>query len=174
MEKIWEALKYFFKEYKAFLIMLLVIFGIKFWIADIYQISGESMMPTLENKERVLATKFTSIDQFDIVILNSHNKGSNNKERLYIKRVIGMPGDIISAENHHVLINGEPLEEQYLGEGSYTKDFGPITVPEGEYFVMGDNRLNSTDSRIIGCIKAEDILAETQYVLYPFSKWRSL
>ena len=92
----------------------------------------------------------------------------------YIKRVIGLPGDTISSQDDVIYINDEPLSETYLSEetlqnNTNTIDFAPLTIPEGEYFVMGDNRNHSFDSTEFGPIPEESINAEILFRFWPLN-----
>jgi signal peptidase I len=90
----------------------------------------------------------------------------------FVKRVIGLPGETLGIRNGVVLINNKPLHESYISpDRAPIAEFGPVIIPEGNLFVMGDNRNNSTDSRVIGFIKREDILGKTSLVLFPFKRF---
>ncbi|MGG4264366.1 signal peptidase I, partial [Peribacillus simplex] len=139
-------------------------------------VDGESMMPTLENHERIILNKFgtkiNDINRFDIIVFQV------TKEKDYIKRVIGLPGDHIEYRNDTLYINGEKYEESYLTK--YKKKNQPLTfdfkvedytgenvVPENELFVMGDNRQNTTDSRQIGTISIDKVKGKANFVYWP-------
>lgn len=89
-----------------------------------------------------------------------------------IKRIVGLPGEVIEARDGHLLIDGRPLTEPYLPDGLRTDDFGPVTVPEGHVFVMGDNRPNSHDSRFedIGPIPIDSIVGRAIALVWPPSR----
>ncbi|WML38273.1 signal peptidase I [Neobacillus sp. OS1-2] len=145
-----------------------------------YIVEGASMEPTLHNHEKILVNKMSyvmSLNRGDVVII----KGPAVN---YVKRIIGMPGDKVEMKADQLLINGEPIKESYLSEnrkaaeemGSLlTGDFGPILVPANHYFVMGDNRLKSMDSRNgLGFIKQTAIIGESEFVVFPFSDIRNV
>jgi signal peptidase I len=95
--------------------------------------------------------------------------------RDFIKRCIAVPGDELKIEDGQVFINGEPLNEPYLDEENMRyDDFGPITIPEGRYFMMGDNRNNSKDSRFLGPVLRENIRGKAMLVFYPFNRVKSV
>ena len=142
-------------------------------------IVGSSMYPTLANNDRgvinsLVLTKST-IERFDVVVLD----WQENNERI-IKRVIGLPGDHIEYKEDELYINGILYEEPFLnrdymaeakqvkGVDRFTEDF-VYDVPNDGYFVLGDNRLNSLDSREMGCFKMDDIVGKAGYLIYPFS-----
>ena len=104
---------------------------------------------------------FRSIDRFDIVVVD---EGSE----YIIKRVIGLPGEEVSCEDGKLFVNGKEIKDSY-GIG-LTDDF-VFEVPKGEYFVLGDNRENSMDSRYFGSFKKEDILGKTKLVLFPLDRF---
>ncbi|GEC88830.1 hypothetical protein BBR01nite_11610 [Brevibacillus brevis] len=125
------------------------------------------MAPTLNNNDRFLADKtyYDShpIQRGDIVIFQAE------KDRQYVKRVIALPGETLEYKDDILYINNKAVDEPYLASAknvakkenlNLTEDFGPITIPEDTIFVIGDNRLNSLDSRIIGPIHVNQILGK--------------
>ena len=87
-----------------------------------------------------------------------------------IKRVIGLPGEVVGAEDGHVVVDGRALIEPYLPPGTLTGSFGPTVVPDGHVFVMGDNRGNSADSRVIGPIEVDTIVGRAIARVWPPSR----
>lgn len=162
------------KETKKELIIygsiILAIILIRTFIVTPVRVNGTSMHPTLKDGEIMILNKidyvFNDIERFDIVVV----KTDNNK---IIKRVIGLPGETLKYENNTLYVNGKEIEEPYLKEG--TSDFnltelGYKKLPKDCYFVMGDNRDNSNDSRLLGCIKEKNIEGSSSLVIFPFSK----
>ena len=133
-----------------------------------------SMTDTLQPGDYLLMNKIIyknhEAERGDIVVLHSDLKQDNGREKLLIKRVIGLPGDTVFISDNSVYINGELLEEDYIREPGVVPGDIDITVPEGEYFVMGDNRGNSIDSRSeeVGCVKHEDLVGKAFFRLFPF------
>lgn len=130
------------------------------------RVTGSSMEPTLKRDQIVLCRKNTEPERGDIIAFYYNKK-------ILIKRVIGVAGDTIEIkEDGTVIRNGEPLEEAYTEERAYGEcDIEyPYEVPESRYFVMGDNRGVSVDSRstALGCVAEEDILGRISWVVYPF------
>ena len=133
-----------------------------------------SMSPTLAPKERVYLDKLAYIfhepEHGDIIILNSPIA----EDTRYVKRIIGLPGDTLELKDGTLYRNGKIVSEPYIMET--TNGAFKVTVPEGKYFVMGDNRNLSLDSRneAIGCIDRDLILGKVQFVIMPLSAFRSV
>lgn len=142
-------------------------------------IIGSSMYPTVSDQDialiNVIGLKESELKRFDVVIIDWKQSDEN-----IIKRLIGFPGDHIKFVNDELYINGVLYEEDYLdrdyvarakasrGVSQFTADFEYI-VPDGQYFVLGDNRLNSADSRTIGCFSFSDFIGKEGVVIYPFN-----
>ncbi|ABR49769.1 signal peptidase I [Alkaliphilus metalliredigens QYMF] len=138
-------------------------------------VKNYSMSPTLEENDfliinRLLYNRGTP-HKGDIVVFQSSLKTIGGKDKLLIKRVIGVPGDEITIANGEVYVNGEMLEETYIAE-DYTYGQVDLVVPEGKIFAMGDNRNNSLDSRddILGLIEIDDIMGKAFIRLFPFNR----
>lgn len=112
----------------------------------------------------------------DIVIFKSELQDENGKDKLLIKRVIGLPGDKITINDGKVYINDKEYDENYLKDGYTTGSVNNFKVPKGEYFVMGDNRVVSIDSRYseVGCVKKDAIKGRAVLRLFPFTKIKKL
>lgn len=160
------------KETKKELIIygsiIFAIILIRTFIITPVRVNGTSMYQTLNNGEIMLLDKisynFNDIKRFDIVVVKT-------EESKIIKRVIGLPGETLKYENNILYINGQEVKEPYLKEK--TEDFniterGYKKIPQDCYFVMGDNRDNSNDSRMIGCVKKNQIEGKTSLVVFPF------
>ena len=121
-------------------------------------ILGEAMAPTLEDGESALATRaFDTLARGDIVAL----RYPKDESKSFVKRIIGVPGDRLESSNGSIRIDGRPLDEPYVAEANRSLDsWGPVTVPDGQYFTMGDNRRNSSDSRTWGLVRREAIWAK--------------
>ncbi len=132
----------------AILIGLVVVMLCRMYIATNYEVIGKSMMPTLEDHDRVIVTRLSNIDRMDIIIFKNPNTEA------YVKRVIGLPGDSIKYENDELYINNKKVTETFLSsnlayqhpEENFTEDFelealtGQKTVPADKLFVLGDNQ----------------------------------
>lgn len=164
-----------------FLILAAILIGLRHFVFTPVVVKGDSMDPTLADGERVIALKNTEIKRFDIVTFPAPDDEGKN----YIKRVIGLPGDTIEYKDDQLYINGKKTDEPYLDEykGDLTdsqpltydfnlKDlYGSEKIPEGELFVLGDNRRISKDSRIIGMIKEKNIMADVKFVFWPLNRF---
>lgn len=158
----------FIRELIPYLIIILVVLILRTFVVTPIIVSGESMVPTLDGGELMLLKKYdTSYERFDIVVVNKNVEGDN-----LIKRVIGLPGETIRYRNGNLYINDEIIEDTYAyGE---TGNFREITLGNDEYFLMGDNREISLDSRSLGIIKNKEIEGTVGIVLYPFNKLGSV
>lgn len=141
-----------------------LVFGV---ILNIAVVSGESMLPTLEDGSIIIAQRiFYTPERGDIILCTPSGYGKR-----IVKRVIGVPGDVIDIDFNagDVYVNGELLEEDYITEKTYTSlgtNF-PVTVEEGHVFVLGDNRNDSLDSRspIIGQVSTDEIMSGMLFIL---------
>ncbi|GEN88120.1 signal peptidase I [Oceanobacillus sp. FSL W8-0428] len=157
--------------FKAIVITIMLALFLRTFIFATSIVEGESMYPTLQDGERVIFNKVVySIHEpgrGDIVIIHQPPKN-------YVKRVIGLPGETIEIENSQLYINGEAYQQHFLSDEviAQTNNFGPIEIPEDNYFVMGDNRLISKDSRNgLGFIPRDDIIGKSELIIYPFSEF---
>lgn len=155
----------FIKESIPYLIIILVVLTIRTFIVTPIIVDGESMAPTLDGGELMILKKYdTSYERFDIVVVNKSVEGDN-----LIKRVIGLPGETIRYKGNRLYINDEIMDDIYAhGE---TENFQEITLGTDEYFLMGDNREISKDSRSLGVIKKEEIEGTVGIIIYPFKKF---
>lgn len=133
-------------------------------------VSGASMQSVLGDKDILIAEKITKIrgsfKHGDIVVFDA--KPIENKA--FIKRVIGLPNDTVEIKEGHVYVNGELLKEEYLKEGTNTFIDVNLKVPEGQLFVLGDNREHSKDSRMLGCISMDKVKNRAYFRIFPFNK----
>jgi signal peptidase I len=153
----------------AFLLAQLVMVS----VAQAFQVEQYSMEPTLLPHDRVLVNKF--IYRFreprrgDVIVLRYPRDPGKN----YIKRIVGLPGDRVQIRNGHLSINGRPVEEVYLN-GQPSGDYGPDVIPTDSYFVLGDNRNNSEDSRAFGFLTRSQIVGQAALIYWPPNRIRVL
>ena len=154
----------FIKESIPYLFIIVIVGIIRTFIVTPIIVQGESMVPTLKGGELMILKKYDkSFERFDIVVVNKNVEGDN-----LIKRVIGLPGETIRYKNNNLYINDEIIKDVYaFGE---TGNFQEVTLDDDEYFLMGDNREISLDSRALGVIKKNEIEGTTNIILYPFNK----
>ena len=163
-------MKKFLKEIYPYLIIILVVALIRLFIATPVRVDGASMHSTLSNGDILVLNKLNkSYKRFDIVVIKYE------KSKL-VKRIIGLPGETIDYKDNNLYINGEIIDDVAVSRtGDFTlKELYNIEkIPDGCYFVMGDNRGNSSDSRDyrIGLIKKSDIIGTTSIRLFPFNKF---
>ena len=162
-------MKKIIKELYPYVIIIVVVVLFRTFIATPVRVDGDSMESTLNNGEILILNKLDkTYDRFDIVVINI------DKTKL-VKRIIGLPGESIEYKDNELYINGQKIDDI---ETSRTSNFslGELydidKIPEGYYFVMGDNRGNSTDSRDyrVGLIKESDIVGTTTIRLFPFTR----
>ncbi len=146
---------------KFFLVTFLLFYFLYQALFQTSVIEGKSMDPTYEQGELVLANKwvymFDDPKRGDVVIIEKPTKQ-------YIKRIIALPNETVEVRNHTLYINGEPYAQHFLpiDVQNSTTDFGPIVIPKDSYFVMGDNRIYSKDSRNgLGFISRDEIIAKS-------------
>lgn len=142
-------------------------------------VDGSSMENTLHDKEQLFVEKvsyrFDALDRFDIIVFYPYGR---ENEEYYVKRIIGLPGETVQIIGSEIYIDGELLEESYGKEP--IRDAGraaePITLAEDEYFVLGDNRNISKDSRteVVGNVKKENIGGRAVFRIMPFSKFGTI
>ncbi len=154
------------------LLLSIVMFVVINGLSARVRVDGFSMNPTLQDGEYVLvnrlAYKFGAPQRGDIIVFHFPLDESQD----LIKRVIGLPGDVIRVQNGMVLVNGEKLNEPYIAEAPLYA--GEWLVPEGSLFVMGDNRNDSSDSHSWGPVTMERIIGKAILVYWPFNEWNMI
>ncbi|PEE42474.1 signal peptidase I [Bacillus pseudomycoides] len=164
-----------FRElFEILAIACLLFFLVKIFVFFPTTVQGASMRPTLQDGDKViinkLAKRFETYEREDIIVVKTDN--------FYVKRIIGLPGDVIEMKNDQLYVNHQVQSEPYLDKNkkqakqlliNLTEDFGPITIPKNKIFVMGDNRLVSRDSRNgLGMIHKTEVLGTLTAIYYPF------
>ena len=167
-----------FKELIPYLIIIIVVILVKSFIVTPIRVNGASMYYTLHDKDIMLLNKtkykLKKIERFDIVVV--YIKETN---KYLVKRVIALPNETVSYKDSQLYINDVAIEEDFLDEDyvssqSMTREFTgdlEVTLAEDEYFLLGDNRPYSKDSRSYGAFSKEDIISKGLFVLFPFNEF---
>lgn len=153
----------------SFLPAVLIVAGVNLFIAQPRTVDGESMEPSLYQDERLIVElisyRFSEPQRGSIIVLNLRESHTGP----VIKRVIGLPGEIVEVREGQVFVDGEPLTEPYLAEPTRGA-MAPALVPEGHVFVLGDNRDASNDSRFFGMVPYEEIIGHAWLRYWPVSR----
>lgn len=158
------------------IIVLVLVYVIPVFVLRPETVTGDSMVPTLKDGDRGLTNIFASlafgVHRFDVVAVVEPKSGDQ-----WVKRVIGLPGETISYQNGVLYIDGQTVEEPFLDDqyiqgagftrATFSRDVSEITLADDEYFLVGDNRQVSYDSRSVGPFKRSDIIGKHLYVFYP-------
>ena len=155
----------FFKEYVPYIIVIILVLFVKRYVVSPIKVNGDSMLKTLHDGDvmilDIIGYRFSEIKRFDIVVVDE------NKEFL-IKRIIGLSGETIEYRHNQLFVNGKKVKDSFGSD--ITEDF-KVTVPDNCYFVLGDNRTNSLDSRYFGSFNKKDILGKTSLTVFPFNRF---
>lgn len=147
---------------------------IRAFVLEPFFIPSGSMEPTLKVNDRVLVNKLSydlhSVHRGDVIVFKKPPNDFTPGIKDLIKRVIGLPGETISGQDGAVYINGHRLKEPWLPKGVTTAPFPAVHIPKGDYFVMGDNRGDSADSRVIGPIRGSLIVGRAFIRVWPLSR----
>lgn len=167
----------FWREALSWLIHIAVavaaFFLITTFVFQVILVDGSSMRNTLQDRERVFVTKFEYLlhdpERFDVVICNYPDRGDTK----FVKRIVGVPGDVVAMRDGILYVNGEQIEEPYIDlVGNYNMQ--DTVVEEGHFFVMGDNRPGSNDSRNVGQLTRAQILGKVRFVIWPLTQMRTI
>lgn len=166
------------KNFVEMVLVVVITYVVFTYIIKPIRIEGSSMMSTVANQDMALVDaiglKMNGVERFDVVLVES-----NRLNETLIKRVIGLPNETIEYREDCLYVNGVYVEENFLDDifmneskqmyntTYFTNDF-KIKLGEGEYFVLGDNRLNSKDSRMLGSFKITEFIGKNGFVIYPF------
>lgn len=173
-----EALDVFWLSLKYLILAAAIAMLVRGFLLIPVPVVGNSMEGTLSQNDMVVMERLSQVERFDVVVFRLASGTT------YIKRVVGMPGDSLRYQDDQLYINDQPVAEPFLAdvkkqqsENNFTNDFtledltGEVKLGEDSYFVMGDNRRNSKDSRSFGAISASDIIGKARFVYYPVKHW---
>lgn len=158
---------------RSILIAVLLALVIRAFFMEVFLVQGQSMQPTLMNRERLIVYKvplyYREPQRGEIFVFRATNR------RDFIKRVIGLPGDEVLVSTSGTYVNGQRLNEHYVLD-AVLESFGPVTVPEGKVFMLGDNRNNSMDSRhpSVGFVPLDRLKGKAVLVFWPPDSMRLL
>ncbi len=163
--------KQFMKEtVQSLVIALILALLIRMFIFQPFYIPSRSMVPNLEPGDRILVTKFnyyfSEPERGEVIVF----KYPVDPDKDFVKRIVGLGGESLSIKGNNVYINGKLLNEPYLKQGIPMQDFGPVTIPNGTLFVMGDNRPDSRDSRYWGTLDKNLIIGKTIFRFWPLGR----
>lgn len=165
---------------------------VRYFVFEPVRVDGHSMDTTLADKEVMLVTKpevlLGRLKHGDVVVVRFPDRFTETKIRLgapidislsnhtlFVKRLVGLPGDVIAVQGGHLYLNDQPVDEPYVDADKFGgRDFARYTLKEDEYFVMGDNRANSNDSRSVGPLSYDMIVGHAKMVLLPVGKLRTI
>ena len=154
------------KEILSYVVILIIVLLVKIYVVSPIRVNGDSMYNTLHDKDIMILNefiyRFNDIKRFDIVVVEEEGE-------LLIKRVIGLPGEKIKCVDGNIYINDMKIDDKY--SYSETNDFSAVTIEKDKYFVMGDNRKVSLDSRIYGTYTKRDIKGKASFTIYPFDRF---
>jgi signal peptidase I len=143
---------------------------LRLFIIQPFWIPSGSMEPNLLPNDRIIVNmlvyRFHPPQRGDIIVF----RYPLDPSRDFVKRLIALPGETVEIRNNNVIINGVRLNEPYLPPRTFEADYGPFTVPQGSYFMMGDNRNNSDDSRVWGTVPKKNIIGKTFVIYWPLGR----
>jgi signal peptidase I len=158
-------------------VAFLAAFGLRQFVVQPFYIPSASMVPTLQIGDRLLVNKLSyqlhDVRRGDIVVFEAPPGEATGDVKDLVKRVIGLPGETVQGKaGVGVFINGQQLSEPYLPDGVTARDFGPVTVPKGQMYVLGDNRMESKDSTFFGPVDESRIIGRVFVRYMPLGRFR--
>jgi signal peptidase I len=179
VEKVRSRKRSFIEWLIVLIAALLVSLTVRTFVIQTYLIPSPSMNPTFYNGNRILVNKlsvdFGTINVGDIVVFKAPSdvaKICNDPVADLVKRVIGVPGDSLSSKGNTIYVNGKKLHQKWSHFPSLGgEEIQPMTLPAGQYFMMGDNHANSCDSRMWGTVPRSDIIGKVFLKIWPLSEW---
>lgn len=158
------------KDILSIIVVIIIAAIIKLYVFSPVKVNGNSMVPTLNDGDYMILNeigyRMNGLKRFDIVVANINGE-------MLIKRVIGLPGEKVEYAYNKLYVNGENVIENFKHDDTDDFSFSELdaeVVPENHYFLVGDNRGNSKDSRIIGFVPANKIMGKANFVIFPFNK----
>lgn len=166
-----RSLKELFKDVAKYIIIAVIVLLLILYVVSLQQVVGPSMNPNYQNGDILILNKLhyklKKPKRFEVAVINSKT------EKYFIKRVIGLPGEHIAFKDGNLYVNGNIIEQKFKYEETNNfdlKELGYDVIPDGYYFVVGDNRPNSEDSRTIGLINKKDFIGKVMFRIWPFRR----
>ena len=163
-----EKIKSGFLEMIPYIAIIILVLLVKQFVCTTVIVHGASMENTLHNQDIMfldkIGTKVFGIKRFDIVVVDTDDSK-------IIKRVIGLPGETVEYRDNTLYINGKEVKDDHSER--ITADFGPFVLDDNSYYVLGDNRTNSVDSRMIGPISKNKIIGHARFIIFPLTRFGS-
>lgn len=166
-------LLFFADIFETIIVALAVFLLVYFFLIQPHRVQGDSMLPNFKHGELILTDKISyrirTPSRGDVIVF----KAPQDSGKDFIKRIVALPGETIELIAGQIYINGQAIKEPYLTTttltlpGSYLREGGKVTVPNGEFFVLGDNRNHSSDSREWGTVKKSDIIGRAFIIYWP-------
>ncbi|WCK56200.1 signal peptidase I [Aneurinibacillus sp. Ricciae_BoGa-3] len=166
----------FFKEWSMILVTAFILStGFRTYVAEAVKVPTGSMLPTIHLEDRLVVNKMSNPDNYnygDVVVFYPPVPGAENER--YVKRLIGKGGDVIQIKDHALYRNGQLIKEPYIKE-PMNYEYGPVTVPKGKFFFLGDNRNDSYDSHLwpTPFVDKSKISGKVEATFFPFSDMRT-
>lgn len=172
LKKLFYAQGVVYSLVRGIIIFILALILIHLFIATIHIVQGESMEPNFHTNEIIITNKLSYLtkkpQRGDVVVL----KFPGDPDRIkYIKRIIGLPNETLEIRNSKIYIDGQEIVESYIPKDTYTEPDMTINIGSDEYFIVGDNRPNSNDSRAWGTARTNDLIGKGFFILNPLSRW---
>ena len=166
VKEIWEWVR-------SIIIAVILALLFRMFVVEHFLVDGQSMYPTLQDNERIIVNKLVyhlQEPEYGEIIVFEYQEN-----RDFIKRVVAQEGDTVEISDNRLYVNNAEVEEPYINKNS-VEDYGPVTVPPGQYFVLGDNRANSRDSRYddVGFVAGDEVKGRASVVFWPFDEARLL
>ena len=172
LQKLYYSSGCLFELTKGIIVLIVIGTLVHFYFATISIVEGQSMEPNFHTGEFMIADRWHytigSPQRGDPVILRFPGDPEHTK---YIKRVVGLPGETVEIRNGLIYVNGEKLPEPYLPPGIYTSPDLKKELQGDDYFLLGDNRANSSDSRVWGICPKRDIIGKAYFIFWPLQYW---
>jgi len=167
----WADVKSFLREIAETIVLTLIIYGLVSLGFRNFRVIGDSMMPNFHEGQYLVVNKLAyrlhPPQRGDVIVF----RPPTNPKKDYIKRIIGLPGETVEVREGYVYVDGRRLEEPYIGQINPHSSWGPSVVGQDEYFVLGDSRSNSSDSRSWGMLPGSNVIGKAWLSYWPPQEW---